>query len=187
MKDKTALLIIDMVKDNLDENNNFPITTFAKKIIPSINRLIKEVRKSNGLIVFPTDSYTEKDFIFKGKMKPHSIRGTKGAEVTELLDMEKEDLWLPKPKFSAFFGTNLNQWLKERGVTRCAIAGIAAHFCVLTTAMDAICYDFKTIILKDCTAAFSESIHEKTIEIFTKNPLYPLFKIASADELIQEL
>ena len=120
-------------------------------------------------------------------MKPHSIRGTKGAEVTELLDMQKEDLWLPKPKFSAFFGTNLDQWLKEKGVTQCAIAGIATNFCVLTTVFDALCYEVKTIILKDCTASFSESIHEKTIKIFTKNPLYPLFKIASSDELIQEI
>ena len=39
--DKPALLIIDMVKDNLDPCHPFPITPLAQQIIPPINNLIK--------------------------------------------------------------------------------------------------------------------------------------------------
>jgi nicotinamidase-related amidase len=36
---------------------------------------------------------------------PHSLCGTEGAEVIDELNMQAEDLWLPKPRFSAFFNT----------------------------------------------------------------------------------
>jgi len=66
-------------------------------------------------------------------MKPHSLAGTEGAEVIDELDRKEEDLWLPKPRFSAFFKTDLDQWLRKREITLCAVAGIATNVCVLTT------------------------------------------------------
>jgi nicotinamidase-related amidase len=118
-------------------------------------------------------------------MKPHSLAGTEGAQVIEDLDQSVTDLWLPKPRFSAFFGTGLERHLKERGVTLCAVAGIATHFCVLTTAMDALCHDFKAVILEDCTAAVSETVHRQILDIYRKNPLYPLFRIRSSAQFIK--
>ena len=44
-KETPALLIIDMVKDNLDEENNFPITPFARQIIGPIGSLIGVFRR----------------------------------------------------------------------------------------------------------------------------------------------
>jgi nicotinamidase-related amidase len=38
-----------------------------------------------------------------------SISGTKGAEIIDELDRKKEDLWLPKLRFSAFFKTGLDR------------------------------------------------------------------------------
>ncbi len=182
-----ALLIIDMVKDNFDESKRLPLTGFAKAIIKPINDLIARFRKNGWPIVFSTDAFEEDDFIFKGKMKPHSIRGTKGAEVIDELDKRPEDLWLPKPRFSAFFKTDLDKWLKKRGVTMCAVAGITTNFCVLATVMDSICYDFKTVLLEDCCVAATEEIHLNILNCYRKNPLYPLFKICTSLELIKEL
>jgi len=182
-----AFLIIDMVKDNFDESKKLPITKFAKKIIKPINSLIAEFRKNGWPIVFSTDAFEKSDFIFKGKMKPHSIRGTKGAEVIDELDKRAEDLWLPKPRFSAFLKTDLDKWLKKRGVTMCAVAGITTNFCVLATVMDCICYDFKTALLEDCCAAATEEIHMSILRCYRKNPLYPLLKICTSSELLKEL
>jgi nicotinamidase-related amidase len=182
-----ALLIIDMVKDNFVEAKKLPITPLAKRIIAPINNLIGEFRKKSFPIVFSTDAFHEEDFIFTGRMKPHSLAGTTGAEVINELDRRQEDFWLPKPRFSAFFDTELNRWLEERGVTLCAVAGIATNFCVLTTVMDALCYNFKTVLLEDCTAAFTESIHEQTLGLYRRNPLYPLLRVISSEELIAEL
>ncbi len=182
------MLIIDMVKDNFDESKNLPITSFARQCFDPINRLISVFRREEWPVVFSTDAFHEQDFIFTARMKPHSLAGTRGAEIADGLDFRKgEDYWLPKPRFSAFFNTGLEHWLREKGVTLCAVAGIATNFCVLTTVMDAVCHDFKAVLLEDCTAAFSETIHEQTLNIYRRNPLYPLLSVASSSDLITEL
>lgn len=186
-KETPAILIIDMVKDNFDEKRKLPITAPAKKIVPPINRLTEAFRSHGWSVVFSTDAFNRNDFIFTGSLKPHSLAGTPGAELTELLIRKENDLWLPKPRFSAFFRTDLEQWLKEKGVTLCAVAGIATHFCVLTTALDAISSDFKAVILEDCTAAPRETIHQETLSIYRRNPLYPLLRVATSEQILAEL
>jgi nicotinamidase/pyrazinamidase len=186
-KEKPALLIIDMVKDNFVEERNLPITPLALKTVDPINRLSSQFRKRGWPVIFSTDSFKETDFIFKGKMHPHSLTGTEGAEIIDELNREEGDLWIPKPRFSAFFKTGLEHKLREMGVTMCAVAGIATHFCVLTTVMDAICHDFKAVFLEDCTTSFKESVHEQTLNLYRKNPLYPLLRVMKSDELIEEV
>ncbi|UCF83196.1 MAG: cysteine hydrolase [Desulfobacteraceae bacterium] len=186
-RERPALLIIDMIKDNFQESKKLPITPLARQIIAPINGLIGVFRKEGWPIVFPSDAFHKEDFIFKTRMKPHSLVGTDGAEVIDELDRKDNDFWLTKPRFSAFFETKLDEWLKERGITLCAIAGIATNFCVLTSALDAICYDFKAILLEDCTAASSKMIHEQTLDTYRRNPLYPLLRVATSAELVNEL
>ena len=187
IKDMPALLIIDMVKDNFDTRRGLPITPLAKKIIDPLNRLIGEFRENMWPVVFSTDAFHRQDFIFKGRMSPHSLAGTQGAEVVDELDRRDDDFWLPKPRFSAFFNTGLEDWLNERGVTLCAVGGISTHFCVLTTVMDAICHDFKAVMLEDCSAAPSKTLHEQTLNCYRKNPLQPLLKVMSSKELLSDL
>jgi nicotinamidase/pyrazinamidase len=183
-KDKPALLIIDLVKDNFNPDHPLPITPFAKQIIPPINGLSEMFRKHGWPVIFSTDAFHEDDFIFKGRMKPHSLAGTPGAEIADGLDYRPEmDTWLPKPRFSAFFGTGLEKTLHEQGVTLCAVAGISTNFCILATVMDALCHDFKVVLLEDCTAAFSESMHESVLGIYRRNPLYPLFRVAPSRDM----
>ncbi len=191
MEDETretpAILIIDMVKDNFDETKKSPITPLAKELIGPINDLTQAFRARHWPVVFSTDAFQREDFIFKGRMKPHSLAGTHGAEVIDELIRTEEDLWLPKPRFSAFFDTDLDTWLKERRVTLCAVAGISSNFCVLTTAMDAVCSDYKTVILEDCTTAVNRETHESTLNIYRRNALYPLFRIMTSRQLLSEM
>ena len=84
--DLPALLIIDMVKDNFDESLGMPLTALAKKTVPTINGLIGEFRAKDWPVVFSTDAYHKDDFIFEGKLPPHSIEGTEGATVIDDLD-----------------------------------------------------------------------------------------------------
>ena len=187
MEDRPALLVIDMVKDTLDEKNPMPITPQARRLFDPINSLIRAFRNASSPVVFATDAFAVGDFIFRGKMKPHSLAGTAGAEPASELNRQPEDLWLPKPRFSAFFRTDLEEWLKAREVTLCAVAGITTNFCVLTTAMDALCCDFKAVILEDCTTAATESIHRQTLDTYRKNILYPLFRIMTSEQFLAEI
>ena len=182
-----ALLIIDMVKDNFIESRNLPITPFALAIIQPLNKLIDVFRSQKWPIIFSTDAFHEDDFIFKGRMKPHSLSGTEGAEVVDALDIQDDDLWQPKPRFSAFFNTGLENWLRERGVSLCAVGGLATNVCVLTTVLDAICHDFKAVLLEDCSAASSKKVHEQTLDNYRRNALYPLLRVAKSTDLVSEL
>jgi nicotinamidase-related amidase len=152
-----------------------------------LNYLIGEFRKNAWPVVFSTDAFRREDFIFKGRMSPHSLAGTQGAEVVDELARCDDDFWLPKPRFSAFFNTGLDDWLHSRGVTLCAVGGISTHFCVLTTVMDAICHDFKAVLLEDCSTAFPQTAHEQTLACYRKNPLYPLLRVMRSEELLSDL
>ena len=187
LKDIPALIVIDMVKDNFDDARKLPITPLARKIIAPLNRLSEIFRTQGWPVVFSTDAFRSNDFIFQCRMHPHSLAGTRGAEVIDELRRSSADLWLPKPRFSAFFNTELEVWLRKRNVTLCAIGGISTHFCVLTTVMDAICHDFKAVLLEDCSAAYSDEIHEQTLDCYRRNPLYPLLKVATSAELLEML
>ena len=185
--DTPALIIIDMVKDNFDDSRKLPITPIARKIVAPLNQLSRLFHKRGWPVVYSTDAFQPDDFIFQGRMHPHSLSGTRGAEVIDELDRHEGDLWLPKPRFSAFFHTELDVWLRDRNVTLCAVGGISTHFCVLTTVMDAICYDFKAVLLEDCSAANSAEIHEQTLKCYRRNALYPLLQVATSAELLETL
>jgi len=182
-----AILVIDMVKDYFDPQRNLTVTPFASAIVAPIRELATAFRKNGWPVVFATDAFTEDDFIFTGRMKPESLKGTEGAEVIDELDKQPEDLWLPKPRFSAFFQTGLETYLRERNVTLCAVTGIATPVCVLTTALDAICYDFRCTIVSDCSAATSTKAHHDILNIYRKSALFPLLKVDTASELRAEL
>jgi len=72
-------------------------------------------------------------------------------------------------------------------VSLCAVGGISTHFCVLTTVLDAICHDFKAVLLEDCSAAFSKELHQQTLDSYRRNALYPLLRVAKSTDLIGEL
>ncbi len=184
---RPAILIVDMVKDNFDPNQNLKITPRATKIIEPINRLISVFREKGWPIIFPTDSYRKEDFIFTGRMGPTSLEGTEGAQVIDELDKRPEDLWLPKRRFSAFFGTGLEEYMYKEKITICAVTGISTPVCVLTTALDAVCYDFESVIISDCSASASEKIHEDTLNLYKKTPLYPLLRVNTSSEFLSDM
>jgi nicotinamidase-related amidase len=183
---RPAIIIIDMVKDSFREEHQLPITKEAQPIIPRINYLLQQGRALGIPIIFANDSFLPEDFIFKGKMKPHSIRGTEGAEVTDLLNLVEGDVILPKRRFSAFFKTDLDQTLRTWHCDTVVIGGITTNVCVLMTAMDALCHDFSAILLEDCCAAHKREVHETTIENYRSFALYPLFRIMTAEEFLRE-
>jgi nicotinamidase/pyrazinamidase len=183
---RPAIIIVDMVKDSFREEHQLPITREAQPMIPRINDLMQKGRALGIPIIFACDSFLPDDFIFRGKMKPSSIRGTEGAEVTDQLEVQEGDIILPKRRFSAFFKTDLDQTLRTWHVDTVAVAGITTNVCVLMTAMDALCHDFSAILLEDCCAAHKREVHETTIENYRKFALYPLFRIMTAEEFLRE-
>jgi nicotinamidase-related amidase len=181
---RAAVLVIDMVKDTFSEDHHYPITPYAKAIVPAINRITAWARGKKFPVVFACDNFKKDDFIFKGKMQPHSLMGTPGSEVTDLLDVEQEDTYLPKRRFSAFFKTDLDQTLRVWGVDTVVVCGIATHFCVLATGLDALACDFSAVLVEDATATFSAEAHISALDLYRKSPLHPLLRVMKTEDVL---
>jgi nicotinamidase/pyrazinamidase len=184
---KPAIIVVDMLKDNLKESPRNPYYHEGRTIIPNLQRLLEESRKRGFPIIFACDSFLERDFIFKGRMKVHSLRGTQGAEVVDDLNPIPTDIILPKRRFSAFFKTDLDQTLRTLGVDTIVATGMTTEVCVLMTVMDGLSHDFSVIFLEDCTASRSKEFHQGCLNLYRDFALYPLLKIMTLDEFLKEV
>jgi nicotinamidase/pyrazinamidase len=184
---KPAIVIVDMLKDNFKESSRNPYYETARAIIPNLQKLLGESRKRGFPIIFACDSFLEGDFIFKGRMKVHSLRGTKGAEVIDDLKPAPTDIVLPKRRFSAFFKTDLDQTLRTLGVDTIIVTGITTEVCVLMTTMDGLCHDFSAVILEDCTSSRNKEFHQGCLNLYRDFSLHPLLRIMTLSEFLKEV
>jgi nicotinamidase-related amidase len=182
---KPALVVVDLLNDTFDNHPESYIVQASRAFIPRLDELIDAFHGLNLPVIFACDSFMAEDFIFKGQMKPHSLRGTHGAEVIAELNRRPEDHVVPKRRFSAFFKTDLDQTLRTRAVDTVMVTGIATPICVLTTALDALSHDFSAVIVEDCCAAHRPRDHEAVLAAYRKTPLHPLLRVLTSDECME--
>ena len=156
-------------------------------ILEAAAAFLGRCRRLSVPVIFACDSFLEGDFIFKGGLRPRAVRGTAGTAVLAVLSPAPQDIVLPKRRFSAFFKTDLDQTLRTMGVDTVAVAGATTAFGVLATAIDAVCHDFSTIIIEDLCVSPSREIHEGLMDAYRNSIIYPLFRVSSADELLDAL
>jgi nicotinamidase-related amidase len=176
-----------MLKDNLKDSPRNPYYQEGKEMMPNLQKLLKEGRKRGFPVIFACDSFLEGDFIFRSRMKVHSLRGTQGAEVIDDLRPEPTDMVLPKRRFSAFFKTDLDQTLRTLSVDTIVVTGMTTEVCVLMTALDGLCQDFRVILLEDCTASRSKGLRQGCLGLYRENVLHPLLRIMTVDEFLKEV
>jgi len=184
---KPAIIVVDMLKDNLKEGSRHPIIAEGRAILPNLQRLLGESRGKGFPVIFACDSFLKDDFIFKGKMKVHALRGTAGAEVVEDLRPQPTDIVLPKRRFSAFFKTDLDQTLRVLSVDTIVVTGITTEVCVLMTAMEGLCHDFSVILLEDCSASKNKEMHGACLNLYRDFALYPLLRIMTLSDFLNEV
>ncbi len=180
---RPAVVIVDMLEDNYAYERTG--RREEEKIIPATRTLLEKCRGLSIPVIFACDSFLERDFIFEGRMKPHSIRGTPGSKPLKELEPQDGDIILEKRRFSAFFKTDLDQTLRTLGVDTVAVGGINTHFCVLATAFDAVCNDFHTIILEDVSAAFKKEIHNNFVDAYRNSAIFPILRVMTSQEFIR--
>lgn len=91
----------------------------------------------------------------------HCVQGTKGAEFHPALEWNRAELVIRKgfrkgiDSYSAFFEndhttpTGLAGYLRERGIGKIMLCGLATDFCVAFSALDAIRSGFETQVMLD--------------------------------------
>ena len=177
---KTALIIIDMLKDFM--SGGALANEEADTIVPNIQSLLTYARKeSNWIVVYANDSHLESDREMR-IWGPHAMRGTEGAKVTEKLrpQLGPQEWEEPKQFYGAFEGTDLARKLKKMQVGTVCLTGQHTNCCVRHTAYGSFRNNFEIIVPRDAVVAFNED--NNTALDYLKN-IYGA-KISSTDEIL---
>jgi nicotinamidase/pyrazinamidase len=138
-----ALLVIDFQNDFCP--GGALAVPHGDEIAPRVNELIDSGRFD--LVVATRDWHPPNHNSFKaqgGPWPPHCVQGTDGAELHPSLDRSKIDVVVDagyRPElegYSGFEETDLEQDLRERGIERVTLVGLATDYCVRATALDAL-------------------------------------------------
>ena len=89
------------------------------------------------------------------------------AEASELvpeIGAQPGDVIVSKRQWGAFYGTDLEQQLRRRGIDTIVIGGIATNFGVESTARAAFDFGFKLVFVEDATSGLNEEMHRFSFE-----------------------
>jgi nicotinamidase/pyrazinamidase len=87
-----------------------------------------------------------------GPWPAHCVADTEGAQLNPALDAAKVDVIVDKGTdpvtegYSGFDGTDLASLLRERGIDKLTVAGLATDYCVRATALDALREGFEVTV-----------------------------------------
>ena len=166
---QTALLVIDVQNDFADTNGSLSVAGGAA-LIPSINTEISMATSAGAMVVATQDWHPESTphFAKDGGIWPvHCVGGTWGAELHPDLRMPDAAPRIHKGSggedgYSGFTmrdpvsgeekSTGLDGLLKERGIERVVIIGLATDYCVQASVLDAVRLGYRTAVLTDLCA-----------------------------------
>jgi nicotinamidase/pyrazinamidase len=155
-----ALLVIDMQYDFLP-GGSLGVPN-GHEVLAPVNHLLA-LYAAEGLPVFASrDWHPAAHCSFKeqgGPWPPHCVAGTEGAAFVRELAFPDDVIVISKAEradadaYSAFNGTTLAVQLRERGVTRVAVCGLATDYCVLNTVTDALDEGFDVLLVAEAMRA----------------------------------
>ena len=161
-----AVLVIDMLRGFLEEGYPLYIGAKARRIIPSMQRLLEEELTQNSKVFFICDRHDPDDAEFK-MFPPHCIAGTAETEVIPELAKFSGEI-ITKRRYSGFFDTALETKLKELKPEKLIVCGVLTNICVLHTVADARNRDYEVEVPLDCVASPDEAMHEFALEHMEK-------------------
>lgn len=160
-----ALIVIDFTNDFVD--GNLPVGKPAEDIQGTVARLTRQFCEQGDYVVMAVDLHEENDpYHPETKLfPPHNLRGTRGrdlyGDLKQVYDEHGSEIyWMDKTRYSAFCGTDLNQKLRERGITDVHLIGVCTDICVLHTAVDAYNYGYSITVYEDAVASFNPDGHQ---------------------------
>lgn len=175
---RTAIIVVDAQNAFLSEGGFFtlptPDTSLAETVsvdpaekINNIKKVTSSVRSRGIKVIYtlsinppiesvgPDSPYWYKnDAVIMEREHPEwrdkfIIRGTWGAEIIPKLKPQEGDLLVEKPRYSAFFQTNLDTILKTYDLKYLIFTGVATNICVEATIRDAYYHEYFCVIVSD--------------------------------------
>lgn len=150
---ETAVVVIDMLNDFVTGALK---CDRAQAIIPNIKALAEAARKAGAHVVYSTDAHSPDDHEIKVAWHAHAMAGTEGAQVIAELAPQAGDHVSPKTSYSAFYGTNLDAYLREKGIKTLILTGVLTNCCIQYIAGEAFVHGYRVVVPPDCVEALTE-------------------------------
>lgn len=166
----TALIIVDVQNDFADPAGGLSVAG-GDAIIATINGEIQLARNNGGLVVATQDWHPEvtTHFAKDGGIWPvHCVADSWGAALHPDLALPEDAPRVRKgvngedgysgfttrdPETGETAPTELEGLLRDAGIQRVVVVGLATDYCVKATALDAVRLGFETALLTDAIAA----------------------------------
>jgi nicotinamidase/pyrazinamidase len=168
--ERTALVVVDLQNDFADPAGGLSVAG-GDAIVPLVNAHVREAVESDALVVATQDWHPESTphFAKDGGIWPvHCVGGTWGAELHPSFELPADAPRVQKgtngedgysgftmrdPTSGEEIPTELEALLRDRGVERVVVCGLATDYCVKATALDALRLGYDTTVLLDGIAA----------------------------------
>ncbi len=202
---KTALLIVDMQKEFIDDNLGEAIEfkkngewerwqPFRRRIkdivIPNSVRLLNFFRSHDMRVTFGRIACVSPDGEDRSPVQKsdgwNNIFIHKDSVEAEFVDELKplpSEIVVDKTTDSVLTGTNYARIIRNMGIDTVVVTGIVTDQCVGATIRSLADEGFKVICVEDCCAAGSMELHDAELKIM--NIIY--CSVLSTDETIQVL
>ena len=166
----TALIVVDVQNDFADPAGSLSVAG-GEDVIPTIDGEIAKATVAGGLVVFTQDWHPKVTPHFAkdgGPWPVHCVAGTWGAALhPDLVAPEAaphvrkgangEDGYsgftMRDPTSGEETPTELDALLRDGGIERVVVVGLATDYCVKATALDAARLGYATSVLSDAIAA----------------------------------
>jgi nicotinamidase/pyrazinamidase len=164
----TALVVVDVQNDFADPGGNLSVNG-GDGIVPVVDALIGSAAAAGAFVVYTQDWHPQSTphFAKDGGIWPvHCVAGSWGAELHPGLTVSGpvvrkgtngEDGYsgfsMRDPVTGETTPTELDGLLRDRGVRRVVVCGLATDYCVRATALDAVRLGYPTSVAADAIAA----------------------------------
>lgn len=180
---KLALIIIDMQYNltaqghgvlkqakelGVREGYEYYYDRIQNYIIPNIQKLLRSFRESEEMIVF-TKLRSDNSYSDVEKKSSHEGLETDEGVILKQVSPSGEDIVITKDDPDIFQGTGLDSRFRERGIDTLIMSGVLTNECVETSVLQAVEKGYRVILVEDSTAAFSEKIHDKALDLIQDN------------------
>lgn len=169
-KHDTAILVVDMQNDFVKPGAVLCVDR-ALQTVPAIEKLNTWGRQNGAKVIFVVRSHRASGVdvdaprvkLFVDGKPGYCVPNTKGHDIVDGLTVTNEDIIFEKVRNSAFFQTNLDLVLRRMGVKTVIVCGTQYPNCVRGTAVDAMCYDYDTVVCTDASSGKTEEVEQANI------------------------
>ena len=156
--DQSALLVLDMQRFFLESASHAYIPS-AGAIIAGIQALVAAYSRLSRPVLFTRHLNTEQNAAMMSRWWRDII--TESSDLSEIIDAldTSRGAVLDKSQYDAFYGTSLDDVLKEEGVRQLLICGVMTHLCCETTARSAFVRGYEVFFTVDGTATYNQDFH----------------------------